>query len=98
MIFVLIFLTMMVRDIFATAQILFLARGRRLLAGVADGLGDVANVVSLGVGGVEVATHGLSFTSVLVCVSLFAGSVAGTEIGDRASNRLDRATKHKENR
>lgn len=86
MIFLLVFFSMAVKDVFATGQIMFVAKGRRLLAGMADGFGDLANLLSLGLGAVEVGAHGWSVSSLLVGVALFCGSVVGTEIGSRLAS------------
>lgn len=80
---VLIFLAMTVKDVASNASVYLVSKGHGLLAGIADGLSDIASVLSIGVTAVLTVADGVHWTTVLACAALFAGSIVGGVVGTR---------------
>jgi hypothetical protein len=74
---------MAVKDVFYTAETYLVSRSKALLASLCDSAGDVASLMTIGIGGVQVARHGFGVFSALICLAVAAGSVLGTEVGLR---------------
>lgn len=81
-------LSMAIGDVFQSLYIILLDRGRARLAGLFDGLEDIANVVAIGGGASTVYRHPLDTVTAVTLLLLLAGSVAGADIGNRLSHRL----------
>lgn len=63
------------------------------MAGIADGVGDICNVLSVGVTAVLTVAHGMSINTVYAFATLLVGSVVGgytgTKLGVWLSDKLD---------
>ena len=85
--------SMAIKDAFYTAVTVLVSHGHPWAASIFDILGDIASVLSLGVGGVEVVSHGVSWETVILLSSMSVGSllgtVAGAQIGKRVEHRLE---------
>ncbi|MGH2519754.1 MAG: hypothetical protein ACRDF8_08125 [Chloroflexota bacterium] len=88
--FVLIGLAMLAKDLLGTLTVGCINHGRGALAGAFDVLGDMAQVLSIGVTGVVTVQSGLSQRTALAFVALGAGSMAGTVWGVRLGAWLER--------
>lgn len=72
---------MAAKDILYTANIAFVAKGRRLLASCFDTLGDFCAVLTIGVGGGEFVAHGLHAVTLAIFAVMAVGSFIGTYSG-----------------
>jgi hypothetical protein len=90
----LVFISMMLKDIMGNSSIYLVSKGHGLWAGVADGLSDIASVLSIGITAVVTSQHGWSLETVLAMAALFLGSIlggiVGTRLGKSASDRIER--------
>lgn len=77
----LVLVTMALKDTLYTCCTAFVAKGRAGLASGFDTAGDIASVLTYGVGGVEAIKHGLSVYTLVVFAAMAAGSYAGTFAG-----------------
>lgn len=88
---------MAVKDVAYNVATFLVSRNHGFTAGLADGLGDVANVGSVGVTAVLTVHNGMSLATVEACGALLVGSVvggaAGTRLGKALSDRLDQTPK-----
>lgn len=82
--------SMAVKDVFYTAQEFLVSRKRGLWAGICDAAGDIAGLLTMGVGGYEVATRGLCPMTFLVFGSVAVGSLAGNLVGLRLGVWLEK--------
>lgn len=85
-----VFLSMTCQDCLNAVYVLLLAR-HKIIAGIADGTQDVAQVFAIGVGGVTILRHPLSATSALVVVAIYSGSILGADLGGRLCARFKQA-------
>lgn len=78
---------MFAKDVFSTAYLALYTAKRKVLAGLADGVGDALLSVAI----LSSAVHGTlpRFAAIL---GLVAGSTAGTLVGDRLGRKLDACT------
>lgn len=87
-----IFAAMAVKDVASNLSVYLVSKGHGLLGGIADGLSDVASVLSIGSTAVVTAANGVQAITILSFLALFAGSivggVVGTRLGSVAANRL----------
>lgn len=88
---------MAVKDIAYNIATYLISRNHGWIAGIADGFGDIANVLSVGIAGVLTVQHGLSPATFEAFGALLLGSVtggaAGTALGKKLSDRLDKTPK-----
>lgn len=88
----LVAISMMVKDVLYTCCTAFIAKGRAGLASAFDTAGDIASVLTYGVGGVEAIKHGVSLFTLLIFAAMAAGSYAGTFSGVHLSRWIERRT------
>lgn len=90
----LVFLSMMAKDIASNISIYLVSKEHGVWGGVADGLSDIASVLSIGITAVVTSQHGFSLETVLAMVALFMGSVlggaVGTKLGIESAERLEK--------
>lgn len=88
---------MAIKDLFGSVAVFLVSRNHGLTAGLADGLGDVASVLSIGVTAILTVQHGLALITVAACGALLIGSVVGgtvgTTLGKALSDHLDQTPK-----
>lgn len=89
---------MALKDALSTTLVVAESKGRAKLAGLMDGLGDLAGILVTYVGAGQVIEHGLTVHTALVLIALFITSVLGTAYwtafnarhgGDPTGERLD---------
>lgn len=80
--------SMMIADIFQALYIITLDKGRAALAGMFDGLEDIASVVAIGGGASTVFHHRIDAVTGVTLLLILLGSVAGADIGNRLSARF----------
>lgn len=85
---VLAVVSMAVRDCLGTFLTIAEARGRAVLAGACDALGDLASIAVTVVGAGTVITHGLSAHSLLVIAAMTITSFVGTLYWVRVGTHL----------
>ena len=90
LVLLLVAVTMAVKDLLYNAATVFVAREKALPAAIFDMLGDLANVLTIGVGGMSIVRYGVSFESLLFCAAMGAGSVAGAYGGVRVAQFFER--------
>lgn len=81
---------MAVKDLLYTCCTAFVAKGRAVVASLFDAAGDLASVITYGVGGVVAIRSGWSVETLAVFAAMFAGSVAGTFSGVKLSVWIER--------
>lgn len=89
----LVLFAMAAKDVASNTSIYLVSKGHGLWAGLADGMSDVATVLSIGVTAVLTTQHGFSLVTTLAFMALITGSVVGgvlgTRLGRAASDRLE---------
>lgn len=84
---------MAVKDIAYAINTFLISRKHGFTAGVADGVGDICNVLSIGLTAILAVHQGFTAHTVAAFVVLLAGSIvggwAGTKLGELASARLE---------
>jgi uncharacterized membrane protein YfcA len=75
-------------DIGSTAKIKFVTDGHRIRADLAEAWSDLCTLGSVGVGAVQIFRSGIVVGGVIV-LALMAGSIVGTDVGQRLANRWD---------
>lgn len=83
---------MLVKDLLYTCATAFIAKGRGLLASLFDAAGDIASVVTYGVGGVVAIRDGFAWYTLAVFAAMTAGSIGGTWSGVHLAAWLERRT------
>jgi hypothetical protein len=80
-------LSMGVKDMLATFLTIAEARGRAVLAGTCDALGDLANIAVVLCGAGQIIEHGLDTRSlevlIVICCVSFAGTLTWTRLATR---------------
>lgn len=88
---------MSVGDIFSAAKIRFVTDAatatkrrwlKRLYADICEALSDLAQLGSVGVGAVQIY-HSTILTAMAILCGLIAGSMTGTELGQRLADKWD---------
>jgi hypothetical protein len=80
-------LSMALKDFLATMLTVAEARGRAVLAGTCDALGDLANIGVVLCGAGQLLEHGLDATSIEVLAVITAVSFCGTLTWTRLATR-----------
>lgn len=84
---------MALKDVFYNIATFLVSRKHGFFAGIADGVGDIFNVLSIGVTAILTVQHGFSSYTIAAFGALLAGSTVGgaigTKLGEKLSNRLD---------
>ena len=75
-------------DICSAAKIRFVTDGKRLRADICEALSDLAQLGSVGVGAVQIY-HSTILTAMAILCGLIAGSMTGTELGQRLADKWD---------
>lgn len=83
---------MFLGDVLQALYVLLLGRGKPGLAGVADGLSDVTQVVSIGGGATTIFGHSSAWTTALTLGLILLGSWCGSLVGDQLADSLSRTT------
>lgn len=81
---------MAAKDLLYTCCTAFIAKGRAWIASLFDAAGDIASVLTYGVGGVVAIEHGFSWFTLLVFLSMMVGSTIGTAVGVWLSTWIER--------
>jgi hypothetical protein len=80
-------LAMALKDMLAVFLTIAEARGRAVLAGTCDALGDLANIAVVLCGAGQIIEHGLDGRSlevlVVICCVSFCGTIVWTKVGTR---------------
>lgn len=80
-------LSMGLRDFLATVLVVAEARGRAVLAGACDALGDLAGIGVVLCGAGQILEHGLNGSSAAVLVVIFVVSFCGTVAWTKLATR-----------
>lgn len=80
---------MAAKDLLYTCCTAFIAKGRGLIASLFDAAGDIASVLTYGVGGVVAIDHGVSWYTLWVFAAMTVGSIIGTDAGVRLANWIE---------
>lgn len=80
--------SMFIADIFQALYVIELAKGKAALAGMFDGLSDVAGVISIGGGASTVYHHSLDLVTAAALILILLGSIGGAYVGNRLSCRI----------
>ena len=75
-------------DVFSTAKIKFVTDHHRFRADICEALSDLAQLGSVGVGAVTIF-HAAPLVAVMILCGLVAGSMVGTELGQRLADKWD---------
>lgn len=91
---VLIAVSMTIKDVAYSIATYLISKGHGWAAGVADGFGDIASVLSIGVTAILTVHNGVSLLTFEAMIALLfgsvTGSVVGTKLGQVCSARLER--------
>lgn len=90
---ILVALSMLLKDAVGTIMVVAEARGRAILAGTLDAMGDLANVLCTVFGAGEIVLHGWGWAAVEILAVMMATSFVATSLSVRWGRRL---TAHKE--
>lgn len=84
-----VLVAMTLEDTFDTARILVVGR-HWLLGSLLDSAEDLCQLLSVGIGGAELALHRLALGSLLIGLAIVVGSIAGGGAGHSLGGRIDR--------